>query len=413
MSSIQETLKALHGCSDLLMEAYAGDRTFPDAAPTNWQVLTNLRLLHGNEVDGYRLSNTLRNLFDTIANAERRRLKTQNIEEWLTEIRHLIGSYRTANSRGSLEDASHWFQMVRDMVYELVDNLTLDCALLDFKVESQYGYVSTLEEKARENRFFHDRTGRLLDALTALSERELKALSDLDLDLRKLFLEELLPALQRCLEVLGDLLPRMRSLLWRFRVTDDQTRLVRGFAEHYRKNGCLDVPALEESTLNQSPLNFVAPLVLKAHPDPVTATSRGELSDIAEKLRPPQSFTDVIIEEEDTAGLVIEFSETETIELAVDPLEPIAAEYLIKALQDETVGLSASAFWEHTSTDDIPERIWLLWLFNQLNKSLLGDELMQLINWTPVELEEGLSGNKVISDLIVRRHSIDTPGERV
>jgi len=256
------------------MEAYAGDRTFPDAAPTNWQVLTNLRLLHGNEADGYRLSNTLRNLFDTIANAERRRLKTQNIEEWLTEVRHLIGSYRTANSRGALEDASHWFQMVRDMVYELVDNLTLDCALLDFKVESQYGYVSTLEEKARENQFFHDRTRRLLDALTALSERELKALSDLDLDLRKLFLEELLPALHRCLEILGDLLPRMRSLLWRFRVTDDQTRLVRGFAEHYRKNDVLVVQIQDDSTLYQIPLNFEPPHVLKAQPDPVTETLR-------------------------------------------------------------------------------------------------------------------------------------------
>jgi len=43
---------------------------------------------------------------------------------------------------------------------------------------------------------------------------------------------------------------------------------------------------------------------------------------------------------------------------------------------------------------------------------LLGDELMQLINWTPVEVEEGLSGNKVIRDLIVRRHSVDAPGER-
>jgi len=409
MSSVQETLKALHNCSDLLMDAYTGDRTFPSPTPTSWQVLTNLRLLHGNEADGYRLSNALRNLFDTIANAERRRLKTRNIEEWLGEIRHIIGNYRTAYSRGALEDASHWFQMIRDMVYELVDNLVLDCALLDFKVESQYGYVATLEEKARENQYFHDRTRRLLDALTTLSERELKALSELDLDLRKLFLDELIPPLQRCRAQLADLLPRMRSLLWRFRTTDNQTRLLRGFAEHYRKYGDIEVPALEDSALTQSPLNYVTPLALKAHPDPLTARPRGPLSDIAETLRPPPVTPEVAVEDA-PAGLVVEFAEAEKIELTIDPLEPLAADYLIQALQGDGEHASAALFWQRNGLADISERIWLLWLFNQLNRNLLGDDLMQHINWTTVDVDAGLSGNRVIGDLHVRRRATDTAG---
>ncbi|MEQ6917803.1 hypothetical protein [Halomonas aquatica] len=270
-----ERLALLGKHAEALMAGYARDEVPLEGLSTTAlnRLLAARILWRPDEQSGVKLAPKVRELIAEMLADETRRHVNADVAETLELTRTLVQSYREARDAGEYWRQEQLLLRLRQEVDDLNGRFADAIDSLWRRLNSDFGFVSRLGDKIRENERAQKQIVRLLDGLELIDFHELIELVGSDGVLRKLLVSGLQHQLTQHYTSLREVQRRMVELMARFRQQQSRSRLVAGMAgflrEHsgfvpgnYARRG--EVPAL---------VNRAAPLIaagaasLDHHPD--------------------------------------------------------------------------------------------------------------------------------------------------
>lgn len=171
-ADLDKLFSALHRHKDLLIGAYLeGDGFVDNTTPNEKAVdqLTKLGVLWLTDDDGRaRLSQAFLDVFNVARRDELRRNVNVDIAERLQSTEDLVSSYRVARQTGTADEQKAIFRSTEEQVYSLRETLASASRQLWQEINSEFGYVTTLELKMHENQRVINRVKRLNDNLALI-----------------------------------------------------------------------------------------------------------------------------------------------------------------------------------------------------------------------------------------------------
>lgn len=270
-----ERLALLGKHAEALMAGYARDEVPLEGLSTTAlnRLLAARILWRPDEQGGVKLAPKVRELIAEMLADESRRHVNADVAETLELMRSLVQSYREARDGGEYLRQEQQLLRLRQEVDDLNGRFADAIDSLWRRLNGDFGFVSRLGDKIRENERAQKQIVRLLDGLALIDFDELIALVGSDGALRKLLVSGLQQQLTQHYTSLREVQRRMVELMARFRQQQSRSRLVAGMAgflrEHpgfvpgnYARRG--EVPALVNRA---TPLVAAGAAALDHHPD--------------------------------------------------------------------------------------------------------------------------------------------------
>ncbi|MDT8893947.1 hypothetical protein RSO41_04700 [Halomonas sp. I1] len=233
-----ERLALLGKHADALMQGYSRDEVPLDTlSETALRRLLAARIVwRPDDQGGVKLAPRVRELIAEMLADETRRQVNADVGETLELLRTLVQSYREALSQGE-----HWRQeqqllRLRQAVDDLNGRFADAIDSLWQRLNSDFGFVSRLNDKIRENDRAQKQIVRLLDGLQLIDFNELIELVGTDGALRKLLISQLQRQLSQHYTSLREVQSRLTELMARFRQQQSRSRLVSGMAAFLREH---------------------------------------------------------------------------------------------------------------------------------------------------------------------------------
>ncbi|MDR5858457.1 hypothetical protein FZZ93_16915 [Halomonas eurihalina] len=233
-----ERLALLGKHAEALMQGYSRDEIPLEAlSDTALRRLLAARIVwRPDEQGGVKLAPRVRELIAEMLADETRRQVNADVGETLELLRTLVQSYREAMSQGE-----HWRQeqqllRLRQAVDDLNGRFADAIDSLWQRLNSDFGFVSRLNDKIRENDRAQKQIVRLLDGLALIDFDELIELVGSDGALRKLLISQLQRQLSQHYTSLREVQSRLTELMARFRQQQSRSRLVSGMAAFLREH---------------------------------------------------------------------------------------------------------------------------------------------------------------------------------
>ena len=205
----KDALIAAHICHDgFVDDAELGERGLRE--------LADLGLLWQAEESGrHRLSQSMIDLFNVARRDEIRRHVSVDLADRLKSLEESVASYRVARREASEAEEHRFLLRVEEQVYALRETLVAVSRQLWQEINSEFGYVTTIELKLQENRRVIGRARRLNDNLALVDYETLSSdrFAGDNPQLRRLFLGSLAQALAAIRHELVDALHRLEQML--------------------------------------------------------------------------------------------------------------------------------------------------------------------------------------------------------
>lgn len=233
-----ERLKLLGNYAEPLMQAYLTGEF--DEAAVGERVLQRLiqaRVLWRPEVNqGLKLRPQVGRMLAGMISDESRRQAHAEVSDELDRIETTVLSYQAALEKGNHHYAEQQLQAVMEYVYDLTGQFDEAIDSLWHRLNSHFGFVSSIGDKIRENERAQKQVQRLLTSLEQIKLDDMIALAGHSVPLRRLlvvFLNERLTVLHSSLLAVQE---RMIELLARFREQQSRSLLVSNMAAYLRQN---------------------------------------------------------------------------------------------------------------------------------------------------------------------------------
>ncbi|MCH8536789.1 MAG: hypothetical protein LAT66_03365 [Alkalimonas sp.] len=167
---------------------------------------------------------------------ENRRQINADVAEKLEQIRNRVQAYRDAQYKGDYSVAELQLQRLTEHVHDLSGQFEEAIDSLWHRLNSDFGFVSSLDEKIRENERAQKQLRRLLDGLDLLNFDELIELSEGNSHLRKLLVSQLQNQLSSHHSSLLEVQKRLVQLLAKFRQQQARSMLITNMAAFLRQH---------------------------------------------------------------------------------------------------------------------------------------------------------------------------------
>lgn len=167
---------------------------------------------------------------------ENRRQINADVAEKLEQIRNRVQAYRDAQYKGDYSVAELQLQRLTEHVHDLSGQFEEAIDSLWHRLNSDFGFVSSLDDKIRENERAQKQLRRLLDGLDLLDFHELIELSEGNNQLRKLLVSQLQNQLSSHHSSLLEVQKRLVELLARFRQQQSRSMLIANMAAFLRQH---------------------------------------------------------------------------------------------------------------------------------------------------------------------------------
>ncbi len=167
---------------------------------------------------------------------ENRRQINADVAEKLEQIRNRVQAYRDAQFKGDYSVAELQLQRLTEHVHDLSGQFEEAIDSLWHRLNSDFGFVSSLEDKIRENERAQKQLRRLLDGLDLLDFTELIELSEGNNHLRKLLVSQLQNQLSSHHSSLLEVQKRLVELLAKFRQQQSRSMLISNMAAFLRQH---------------------------------------------------------------------------------------------------------------------------------------------------------------------------------
>ncbi len=227
-------LNALSRHSELIMQVYlSGTLQESKYSPKVIESLVKQGILWRPEAEAeLRLKNAVRNLLESSLQDERNRQVDANIGSALASLKTLAQHYKEALEHGRFAESEAHLSDLTEHVYGLTESLANNVRVLFSRINNEFGYVSSIDAKIRENELAQGQVSDLLKQLELFRFDELSTVAGSHRELRHLLVVALQQCFSRVTQELAIVQARLLELLGRFREFRGRTRLLKGFVLH-------------------------------------------------------------------------------------------------------------------------------------------------------------------------------------
>ncbi|MBU2879618.1 phosphoenolpyruvate carboxylase [Aliiglaciecola lipolytica] len=389
-------LNALSRHADLLMQVYlSGTVDETKFSPKIIDSLVQMGILWRPDADAdLRLKNAVRQLLEGSLHDERNRQIDANIGSALKGLKTLADHYKEALQHQRFTEANTHLSDLTEHVYALTESLENNVRVLFSRINNEFGYVSSIDAKIRENQLAQSQVSELLGELEMFQFDELSEIAASNRELRHLLVVTLQHSFSRVTQELSIVQARLLSLLGRFRELRGRTRLLKGFLLHMEHSPTF-VP-VNYCGLSQVPMLFnQAEAVIKPAAADVTRVEHEQelqklVSAIKTLNRPPKAY------QPERAAHQIHVEKQSEVEFAEDKLKKAVEGYFCQVI-DTGERLTALEYYQQHELEFDTEA----WLYQVIGgyQGLTSEEQAYFAIEQSGELHPIYNGNFIIRDV--------------
>lgn len=350
-------LNALGRHSELIMQAYVNGHV--DEAAYSRKILDQLVQLgvlwRPDSTSPLRLKAAVRTLLEGSLQDERNRNINANIGTALATLKTLAEHYKEALHYNRFSEAHAHMSDLTEHVYQLTESLANSVRVMFSRINNEFGYVSSVDAKIRENELAQSQVSELLYQLECFRFDELSEIAGSNRELRHLLVVALQQSFARAAQELSVAQARLLDLLGRFREFQGRTRLLKGFLLHMEQHP--DFTPGNYPNLSQVPVLFnqSASMLQPAFVDVNNVQHEQDYHALV------ASLTDIhrskAVKEETRPTRDIDVSEQESVALTRDPIQQAVEGYFVDVI-DSGQPCSALEYYAKQSLDFDPE-VWI------------------------------------------------------
>ncbi|MCW8996247.1 MAG: hypothetical protein OQK77_10590 [Psychromonas sp.] len=343
---VAELLKQVGSNAQLLADAYvygslAGDQF--DSGKLN--LLQKKGLLRPDDEPGdYRITAELKRMLNRLMRKQSSYRQLTDMGKVIDVLDDTVNDFRLSVQSNQQDDADYYLDQLDDLLYEAKENLNISLDNMHYAISSQFGFVSTLSAKVRENEKALDYAQKLLTELQQIDPEACYEWTNWACPIdfaRKI--SGFVYWFNQTLARLRFIIDNMRLSLFRLRRDEKQASLLRNMARYLRKHPEFEISETlyDDPKLSKS-LKFAAPLKLKTYIDVKNSAVEEPLIRLVQALR--------------KASKAEPLKERESSAVDIRPLEQIAAEHDYFEEQAELLfeqaitsgrAISAINYWQH------------------------------------------------------------------
>jgi len=252
--------------SELLMSAYIKGHF--DETSINESALDKLvkaRILHRpDETQPLSLRPDLNTLIASLTEDERKRQINADVAGQLEQIRTRVKHFTDAQYRGDYAGSEHHFQLLTEKVHDMTGQFSDAIVSLWNRLNSDFGFVSNLSDKIRENELAQKQLRRLLDGFELIDFNELIELAQSSGPLRKLLVSQLQVIISDNSSSLLEVQKRLVELMARFREQQERAQLISNMAAFLKQHPNFEVGDYPNRSIVPDNINQAAPIIASA-----------------------------------------------------------------------------------------------------------------------------------------------------
>lgn len=232
-----ERLSLLGKHSELLMQNYYGanlDEAAAGGRVVNQLLAANI-LWRPDENSGLKLTGPVRDMIVHLIADEERRKVNPEVGEFLVNIRLFVGKINAAEQQGHYQDSAFLQSKLSQEVDDLNSRIATGIDSLWNRLNSDFAFVSTVQEKIHENEKAHKEVLRWLDGLELINFSELIGFAGSNGHLRHLLVRQLQGQVSVHFSSLREVQKRLNELMSRFRQQRARNLLVRGMLQFFEQ----------------------------------------------------------------------------------------------------------------------------------------------------------------------------------
>lgn len=357
-----ERLALLGKHADVLMQAYTRDEVpLESLSDSALRKLLAARILwRPDEQSGVKLAPKVRELIAEMLADETRRHVNADVAETLELIRALVHSYREARSRGEHWRLEQQLMRLRQEVDDLNGRFADAIDSLWQRLNSDFGFVSQLNDKIRENDRAQKQIARLLDGLALIDFDELIELVGSDGSLRKLLISQLQRQLSNHYTGLREVQRRLIELMARFRKQQARSRLISGMAAFMREHPGFVPGNYARRSEVPGLVNQAAPLSAAAAPALDRNLDSRLLAELLHQLPQPRHTTQTV-----EAAAPAQAQESSLAAARQQALKQDVEHFYLSVIDQPQAEPVSALEYLHASPLEWPDEIWLFQVISE------------------------------------------------
>ena len=258
-----ERLKLIGDNAKVLMQGYLTGGIDPAALnERTLRRLINARVLYQpDDSHELKLRHPVTQLVAALVTDESRRAIHADIADKLVSIRGLVEGLREAQRMGDSLRVDSQMLRIDEAVYDLTAQFEEAIYSLWHRLNSNFGFVSNLSDKIRENERAQQQIKRLIDGMSLIDFDELIELAEGNPTLRKILVSRLQQQMSAHHGSLLEVQKRLVELMTRFREQQERSLLVLNMAGFLREHPGFMVGDYSYRTQVPALVNCAAPIM--------------------------------------------------------------------------------------------------------------------------------------------------------
>ena len=224
----RERLKLIGTHADTLMQGYlSGEIDETSVSEKALNKLIDARLIYrSDEQAPLTLKSIVSEVIASLVQDERKRQINSDVAEHLDQIRNRVEAFRSARTKGDYAASELQIQLLTERVNDMSGQFGEAIESLWHRLNTEFGFVSSLEDKIREIELAQKQLRRLLDGFAVIDFDEMIELAGSDSGLRKLLVSQLQTKVSELSGSLLEVQKRLVHLMARFRQQQERALLV-------------------------------------------------------------------------------------------------------------------------------------------------------------------------------------------
>jgi hypothetical protein len=233
----KERLELIGKHADALMQGYLEGHVNELAfSQQTLQKLLDSRVLFYPQEQSLRLRPIVNELIASLTQDERKRQINTDVGEHLDQIDTRVQSLQGARQKGDYAASEHHLQLLTERVNDMTGQFGDAIESLWYRLNTEFGFVSSLDDKILEIELAQRQLRRILDGFGIINFDDLIQLAGSDGALRKLLVSQLQARISEHSGSLLEVQKRLVLLMARFREQQDRALLINRMAAFLRQH---------------------------------------------------------------------------------------------------------------------------------------------------------------------------------
>ena len=396
-------IRKLASADQLLAKSYIDGSVFAD--DENRVAIDSLKksgILRTADAAGeYRLTSDIKHLIDRLLLRHQRYQQNINMAKLILSVEEDIEDYRRALEQNSQDEAQYHLEQIDDTLYEAIEALENSLSVMFAAITSQFGFVSSLNSKIRQNQRALAYAQQLVQELNHVRIDDCYdwlSWSAIPPELsRKIirFIDQYKSIVERLTGIVG----RMKELLFKLRLQEQTANRCRAMAQFLRQHPEWEPLDWSEDAGMPDWLRRGAGLALQPGINPSNPVLQADLAAIVHELRRQAKPVAPLARDSTTSPLDTQVPGQ--IAYDQDLYEGHIENLFALALEQQGRKVSALHYWGDNGLD-VKAELWLDMVFAQY--CCLPQRMRRAITLDMQgENLAGYSGNQIIEEILLQR----------